>query len=206
MRSPPNAVFGALQAARGRHVMVRLVLEQQPYGMGSYAADPAYNFLQTYVGQVRWGGQLAFRYTHASYLVADGARTFIGSMSWTDTGLGANRELGLIDTDPRVASAGERVFNADWNQRKLHSAPNAVVVSPDGARARILKPDCNRTQVHRHLHRATHRSGDNPRAYRVARLWPASAGGYTKRCLAGLSAPAPLQVTIVRQPYMDARA
>jgi len=118
--------------------MVRLVLEQQPYGMGSYAADPAYNFLQTYVGQVRWGGQLAFRYTHASYLVADGARTFIGSMSWTDTGLGANRELGLIDTDPRVASAGERVFNADWNQRKLHSAPNAVVVSPDGARARIL--------------------------------------------------------------------
>src|SRR5579872_2909557 len=58
-----RTVIGALQTAEQRHVDVRVMLEQHPFGGGKYAAL-GYKLLQDAHVPVRWANEHAYTYTH----------------------------------------------------------------------------------------------------------------------------------------------
>jgi phosphatidylserine/phosphatidylglycerophosphate/cardiolipin synthase-like enzyme len=58
-------VLSALEAAASRHVIVRINLEQHPYGTGSAAPQAVYQTLSSHGVQVRWTSR-TFTYTPRS--------------------------------------------------------------------------------------------------------------------------------------------
>jgi cardiolipin synthase len=52
---------------------------------------------------------------HVRAMVCDGTRVFIGSQSLRRTELDARREIGIICTEPRIASRLTAVFEEDWS-------------------------------------------------------------------------------------------
>ncbi|MBA2276937.1 MAG: hypothetical protein H0W06_04165 [Chloroflexia bacterium] len=53
-------------------------------------------------------------YVHAKVVLVDGRQVFVGSQNWTATSLDANRELGVVLTEPLLVDRAEAVFASDW--------------------------------------------------------------------------------------------
>jgi cardiolipin synthase A/B len=135
-------IIRALEDARNRGVDVRLLLEFTPFGDAGVAAQITAEELRTAGIQVK-SGNPAFRYTHAKYLVVDRATAYVLSANLTHAGLGgsaanADRDYGVIDTDPSDVAEINAIFAADWARTSVHpSAPN-LFVSPENARPKLL--------------------------------------------------------------------
>ena len=129
-------VLRALEDAAGRHVAVRINLEQHPYGAGSAAPALVYRSLAAHGVQVRWTSR-AFTYTHAKYLVRDTDAAWIGTMNWTASAFARNREFGLIDTNPTAVRESEAVFAADWAHAPFGGSSDALVLSPANSRTTL---------------------------------------------------------------------
>ena len=55
-------------------------------------------------------------YIHAKMVLADGQRVFVGSQNFTATSLDANRELGVVLTEPVLVERAAAIFARDWIQ------------------------------------------------------------------------------------------
>jgi phosphatidylserine/phosphatidylglycerophosphate/cardiolipin synthase-like enzyme len=135
-------VIHGLEDAANRGVRVRVILEQTPFGDAAVAAQVTAEELRSAGVEVE-GGNPAFRYTHAKFLVVDEATGYILSANLTHAGLGgssagADRDYGVVDTDPTDVAEIGAIFAADWARTPAHPAAANLVVSPDNARAKLL--------------------------------------------------------------------
>jgi phosphatidylserine/phosphatidylglycerophosphate/cardiolipin synthase-like enzyme len=137
----PNLPLAAVVEAARRGVRVRVLLDGTWYNAEPY--DPRDND-----DTVRWLNDLATREKldleakvvnlastslekiHAKGLIADGRRTFVGSINWTENSYKANREIGVVVDHPDVASYYGTLFQRDWDMTRLYRAR----IGPAGAR------------------------------------------------------------------------
>ncbi len=59
---------------------------------------------------------LSSPYIHAKLMVADDIKAYIGSINFTTQSLDANRELGILISEPEVIQKLTESFDADWGQ------------------------------------------------------------------------------------------
>jgi len=131
-----RTVIGALAHARSQGTDVRVLLEQHPYGGGRYA-QLGHDALRQAGVPVRWANEAAFTYTHEKSMVIDGSVAGIFTFNLTSSGLLANREFGVVDTNRTDASTIAAIFDADWSRRSYRPSDPALVVSPVTSRTAI---------------------------------------------------------------------
>jgi phosphatidylserine/phosphatidylglycerophosphate/cardiolipin synthase-like enzyme len=136
-----HTITRALEDAARRGVEVRVLLEAHPFGGGDVSAARTLEELNA-AGVQAQPANPAYHYSHAKFLIVDGATLYVLTANLSRSALGgssaqANREYGLIDTSADVAEA-QAIFDADW--RHAPTPPLAVsrlVVSPVNARATL---------------------------------------------------------------------
>ena len=126
----------ALRAAEARGVQVKGIMELNPYG-GSSSNINVFNDLVDSGAEMKWDHN-GIRYMHQKMILIDNETMFIMTCNMTSSGLSANREYGLIDTDPDRIAEVRSVFDADWNRTDLSLAEPLLVWSPINARQTLV--------------------------------------------------------------------
>lgn len=103
------AMLAALAEAERRGVAVRLLITDED---DEDNLEAAARIARAGV-EVRLVDRL---YIHAKLVLADGARLFVGSQNFTATSLDANRELGVVVTEPVLVERAAAIFARDWIQ------------------------------------------------------------------------------------------
>lgn len=129
-------IVNALASAKHRHVSVEVLLEQHPFGGGSYA-QAAYHELQSRGIAVRWANENAFTFTHEKALDIDNQIAGIFTFNMSYSAFSSNREFGVIDYSHRDAWEIGSIFQADWNRSKAKLSDPNLVVSPINSRSSI---------------------------------------------------------------------
>jgi cardiolipin synthase len=129
----PNLMLQATVAAARRGVRVRMLLDGTWYNQEPN--DPRDND-----DTVRYLNELAVKEhlnleakvinlvstslekIHAKGVIADGRRTFIGSINGTENSFKANREIGVVVDHPGVATYYATLFQRDWAMTRLYQA------------------------------------------------------------------------------------
>jgi phosphatidylserine/phosphatidylglycerophosphate/cardiolipin synthase-like enzyme len=135
-------VIKALEDAEQRGVDVRVLLEMNPYGVGTTAPQVTLQKLQT-VGIKARGANPAFHYTHEKALIVDNATLYLLTANLSKSGLGGssyadNREYGVVDTAAADVREAAAIFEADWARTTPALSDPNLVVSPINARQRLL--------------------------------------------------------------------
>jgi phosphatidylserine/phosphatidylglycerophosphate/cardiolipin synthase-like enzyme len=130
-----EAILEALEDAQRRGVAVRVILEQHPFG-GDGGQPEIFARLERAGIAVRWGNPV-FRFTHIKTMVVDGAVAIIMNQNLTESAFTANREFGVVTTQPDAVRAAAAIFAADW-AREPEPAAGPLVVSPTNARQDLL--------------------------------------------------------------------
>jgi cardiolipin synthase len=128
-------VINALKDAVARGVSVRVMLEEDPYG--ELSNEDLFRDLQAAGVRVKWDNP-TFRLTHEKSIVVDERLALIMTLNQTRSAFTANREYGIIDTDPDHVAEIVEVFNADWERRRPTIGDPDLVWSPVNARERVL--------------------------------------------------------------------
>jgi cardiolipin synthase len=105
MDSTPIETALAAAARRGVNVRVTMTADSE--------WDGAFDELARAGVHIRLYAADAALYIHAKMILAP-TRVFLGSENFSSTSLDANRELGLITTDPAIRASLKRTFNADY--------------------------------------------------------------------------------------------
>ncbi len=130
-----DSVVSALFRARDRGVIVRVLLEKDPFGGSNRQPE----FLETLSEggiQVRWNNA-ADRFSHVKLIIVDQHVAMILNMNLTYSALTKNRELGVVTTDPALVEHATRIFEHDW-QGKTGPIPGPLILSPDTSRETML--------------------------------------------------------------------
>ncbi len=131
-------VLSALEQAAQRGVDVRVILDSKPYGGPTMhnINQKAMTALQSAGAQVHWSNP-AFTYTHEKAFVIDGTESIITTTNMSKSAFSANREYGLVDTNPAEAQAIAAIFQADWNLQQPSFDDPSLVVSPVNSRGML---------------------------------------------------------------------
>lgn len=164
-----RTIIGALARARRQGIDVRVMLEEHPFGGGSYARR-SYAALRQAGIPVRWANEAAFTYTHEKAMEIDGQVAGIFTFNLSSSGVFSNREFGVIDRSASDAGTLAAIFDADWNRRAAHVSDANLAISPttsrhdlqrliDGARHTldIYAEEVNDATVENHLRAAVQR-------------------------------------------------
>ena len=201
-------VVASLDAAVERGIRVRVLLEPDPYGgFGDVEADAAH--LRALGVEVRFSGK-DVRFGHIKTFVVDDRVALVTSLNLTNAALTANRELGVISTEPDVVSTAVTLFEADWSSAAFDD-PGALVISPLNSREtveRLIASAESTIDVYAEVirdeavvTRLIARSSDGV-AIRVIvpdEISPDDAGIYARLTSAGV------QVRSIRSPYQHAK-
>lgn len=132
-------VITALENAAGRGLDVRVMLDPDPFGVGT--TQPA----QTLQALSNAGAQTedtspSFTFTHEKGMVIDKKTAYIMTCNLSKSALGGsstttNREYGIIDTESTDVAAVLGIFNADWNRTSYTLTDTDLVLSPVNARS-----------------------------------------------------------------------
>lgn len=132
-------VITALEHAAQRGLDVRVMLDPDPFGVGT--TQPA----QTLQALSKAGVQTKdtspdFTFTHEKGMVIDGKTAYIMTCNLTKSALGGsssttNREYGMIDTESTDVAAVLGIFTADWNRSSFTLTDNDLVLSPVNSRS-----------------------------------------------------------------------
>jgi cardiolipin synthase A/B len=132
-------VITALESAAKRGLDVRVMLDPDPYGVGT--TKPA----QTLSALSKAGAQTedassSFTYTHEKGMVIDGKTAYIMTCNFTLAALGGssstkNREYGIIDTETTDVKTVLGIFNADWKRASYTLTDDDIVLSPVNSRS-----------------------------------------------------------------------
>lgn len=126
-----NDIFNTLNSAIKRGVEVQIVLEHHPYNMQAQA-DYAYKTLTAMGANVRWSPS-RFTFVHAKTMIIDNSFAIFGTSNFTYSGITTNFEADVMTSDPQIVNALLQVFNADWNNVKVGSAPREYLVLSPGS-------------------------------------------------------------------------
>ena len=135
-------VVQALETAAQRGVDVRVLLEPHPYGGGEVSAQKDIETLNA-AGVHAKASDPAYYYTHAKVMLVDGATAYILTSNLSKSGLGgttsgANREYGVLDTDPGDAAELQSILQADWDHTLPALTRQRLVISPVNSRADLF--------------------------------------------------------------------
>ena len=127
-------VIDMLAQARANGAETRVLLEDAPFG-GGVAAKSSFERLEKAGIPVKPGNP-AFRFTHQKSLVID-QTAYVLTANMTRSAFQANREFGLIITEPADVAEIVAAFNADWDRKPFVPASPRLIWSPVNSRARI---------------------------------------------------------------------
>jgi phosphatidylserine/phosphatidylglycerophosphate/cardiolipin synthase-like enzyme len=132
-------VINALEKAASNGIDVRVMLDPDPYGVGTSQPAKTLKALSN-AGAKTEDTKPGFTYTHEKGMLIDGSTAYIMSCNFTKSALGGsssttNREYGIIDTDPTDVAAFLGVFNADWKRSSYTLTDNDIVLSPVNSRS-----------------------------------------------------------------------
>ena len=127
-------ILASLEAAQARGIVVRVLLEEYPYGGGG-GQDEIFDRLAGAGIDVRWSNPV-FRFSHIKMLVIDRELLIVMNQNLTASSFIGNRELGVITTTPDAVETALAIFEADWAQ-VAEPPPGPLVVSPTNARGSL---------------------------------------------------------------------
>lgn len=137
-----RSVVNALEDAATRGVDVRVMLDPQPYGFSAVSVQQTIEELAA-AGVYAQASDPAYYYTHAKFMVVDGATLYVLTANLSKSGLGgssaaANREYGVITTNAQDVAEAQAIFTADWNHTPTPALTDPrLVVSPVNARSTL---------------------------------------------------------------------
>lgn len=134
-----QALADRVVAAKQRGVAVRVILDPDEAGNASVRTK------LTNAGVPTRNATPLYTYSHAKYLVIDGATTYLMSMNFNVDAMNTERNYGMVDRDPEDVADVAAIFAMDWAAaggeapRPADLTCTRLVVSPDNARARLLE-------------------------------------------------------------------
>lgn len=129
-------VISALERSRQRGVLVRVMLEEHPYGNGP-GNRQTYDRLKQAGVLVTWSPP-TFQLSHEKYAIADDQVALVGTANWTLSAFKYNREYVVVDRDPADVRQLEAIFQGDWQRQPVRLGDSHVVVSPTNSRGDLL--------------------------------------------------------------------
>lgn len=132
-------VITALENAARRGIDVQVMLDPDPYGVGT--TEPAQTLLAlSNAGAHTEDSSPSFTYTHEKGMVIDSKTAYIMTCNFTLSALGGsssttNREYGIIDTESTDVAAVLAIFNADWSRASYTLSDTDLVLSPVNSRS-----------------------------------------------------------------------
>ncbi|GER86483.1 cardiolipin synthase B [Dictyobacter vulcani] len=135
-------VINALENAAKNGKDVRVMLDPNPYGVGSSGPAQTLQALSNAGAQTKTSNPI-FTYTHEKSMVIDGKTAYIMTCNLTKSALGGststtNREYGIIDTESTDVAAVLGIFTADWNRSSYTLTDNDLVLSPVNSRSDFI--------------------------------------------------------------------
>lgn len=121
-------VVEALGEAVARGVKVRVLLEREP--AGGRVDLTVFQALKERGVDVKLTTPFRFVFVHEKSLVVDRKRAWVGTMNLTGSSFTANREYALILDDPRQVAEVVKVFEADWEGKRLDLSQALLVWAP----------------------------------------------------------------------------
>jgi DNA/RNA endonuclease YhcR with UshA esterase domain len=141
-----NDVFNSISSAVKRGVDVKVILDQHPYNMQAQA-DSAYKTLTSMGVQVQWAPS-RFTFDHAKVMIVDDSYAVFGTSNLTYSGIAQNFEADVATHDPQIVKSLLAVFNADWNNVEVGSAPREyLVLSPNSESDLVWLIDSAKTSL-----------------------------------------------------------
>jgi len=130
-----GATINALEAAVGRGVAVRVLMEEHPFG-GAGTQAAIFGRLATSGIDIRWGNP-TFRFSHIKAMVIDGEAALIMNQNLTRSAFDGNRELNVMTTRPTEVAQVAALFEADW-KRTAEPPAGSLIVSPTTSRGTMI--------------------------------------------------------------------
>ena len=133
-----KALADRIVAAHNRGVAVRVILD--PDEAGNTAVRPIF----TAGGVTVRNASKVYPFSHAKYLVIDGATAVIMSMNFDAGSMSQERNYGFVDTDARDVADTQAIFEMDWAlaggepPKPADLTCTRLVVSPVNAEAKLL--------------------------------------------------------------------
>lgn len=128
-------IIQALDDADNRHVAVKVMLEEHPFGGGTINSK-TYKQLQADDIPVKWTNT-AFALTHEKAMVIDNSEAFILSQNLTTSAFSKNREYDIFDTNAQDVKEIRNMFIADWGRTTFSPTDENLVISPVTSRDRL---------------------------------------------------------------------
>lgn len=155
-------VISALEDTARRHIDVRVMLEDHPYGGGSVSPTETLDKLKAAGIQTKTTNP-DFALTHEKGMVIDGTTAYIMTSNFTLTALGAgkstlNREYGIIDTNTQDVKNVQDIFTDDWNRTQAKVSSSNLVVSPINSRNTFITLIKSAKKITAHRSRRDERS------------------------------------------------
>jgi phosphatidylserine/phosphatidylglycerophosphate/cardiolipin synthase-like enzyme len=126
------AIDDALRRAAQRGVKVRMIVSDWEKGTSGVQALKELaglpNFEIAFTAIPEWsGGYIPFaRVEHCKYIVADGARFWLGTSNGSKTYFHASRNMGIVGSSPGLAGALAGIFMKSW------TGPYRELITPAG--------------------------------------------------------------------------
>ncbi|HLY65750.1 MAG TPA: phospholipase D-like domain-containing protein [Chloroflexota bacterium] len=203
--------LSALENAERRGVLVRVLLEQHPFGEGAGNTE-AYDRLQRAGIATRWANP-RFKLTHEKAAVIDAREALILTLNLTASAFTRNREYGIIDRSPDDVAEVASLFKADWDRGVYAPSRPELVVSPENSRAKLLALigqatshlDLESEEVQdQGLEQALTASAQRGVSVRVV-LSPPQSGADTNAAGERRLADGGVQLHLMRKPYVHAK-
>jgi len=140
-----TAIADRIIAAHDRGVTVRVLLDPDHAGNANVRSR------LTSAGVPNRNAPSIYSFSHAKYLIADGATSIVMSANFNADAMTDERNYGMVDRDPGDLADLQAIFDQDWASGGGETATIAdlsctrLIVSPNNAKQRILD----------HIHGAT---------------------------------------------------
>jgi len=128
-------VVASLLAACQRGVVVKVMLEEHPFGGGNVNQKSKQTFDNSCV-HMQWTNP-AFSLTHEKTIVIDNAEVFILNQNLTTSSFTKNREFDVVDTNSADVLEIKKIFDADWNRTSFSQTNDNLVISPNSSREKL---------------------------------------------------------------------
>jgi phosphatidylserine/phosphatidylglycerophosphate/cardiolipin synthase-like enzyme len=134
-----TAIADRIVAAKQRGVAVRVLLDPDHAGNANARSK------LTAGGVAHRNAPTIYSFSHAKYMIADGARALIMSANFNVDAMDRERNYGIIDRDPEDVADLQAIYNMDWAAGGGEAGQPAdlsctrLVVSPNNAKQRIVE-------------------------------------------------------------------
>ena len=128
-------IIASLVSACQKGVVVRVMLEEHPFGGGDINQKTEQS-LQNSCVQLQWTNPV-FSLTHEKTIVIDTNEVFILNQNLTASSFSKNREYDIIDRNTADIKEVKNIFDADWQRNSVSLSDENLVVSPVNSRDRL---------------------------------------------------------------------